>query len=139
MFRDRFAISAVLTIPILYLSEHFQEWFGYKALSFPGDSLVVPVTASLLFVYAGGVFLRGSMRELRDRARDDDPDLAGDRRRLWVQPGGHRRPGRRALPLGAGDAARCHAARPLDRDAIDRDCIAPSTTSPRWSRRWRTG
>ncbi|MEK7252664.1 MAG: heavy metal translocating P-type ATPase [Actinomycetota bacterium] len=68
MFRDRFAISAVLTIPILYLSEHFQEWFGYKALSFPGDSLVVPVTASLLFVYAGGVFLRGSMRELRDRA-----------------------------------------------------------------------
>ena len=38
-----------------------------------------------------------------------------------------------------GDAARCHAARPLDRDAIDRDCIAPSTTSPRWSRRWRTG
>ncbi len=68
MFRDRLVISLVLTIPILYLSEHFQEWFGYQASSFPGDSLVVPVTASLLFVYAGGVFIRGSLRELRDRA-----------------------------------------------------------------------
>src|SRR3990170_140772 len=68
MFRDRLAVSVALTIPILYLSDHFQEWFGYRAVSFPGDSLVIPVSASLLFAYAGGVFILGSIRELRDRS-----------------------------------------------------------------------
>ena len=68
MFRDRLAVSVALTIPILYLSDHFQEWFGYRAVSFPGDSLVIPVSASLLFVYAGGVFILGSIRELRDHS-----------------------------------------------------------------------
>ena len=68
MFRDRLAVSVALTIPILYLSDHFQEWFGYRAVSFPGDSIVVPVAASLLFVYAGGVFILGSIRELRDHS-----------------------------------------------------------------------
>lgn len=68
MFRDRLAVSLALTVPILYLSEQFQDWFGYEAVSFPGDGLVVPILSTILFVYAGSVFLQGGYRELRDRA-----------------------------------------------------------------------
>ena len=67
MFRDRLLVSLVLTGPILYFSEQIQEWFSYEAVSFPGDSLVSPVLATFLFAYAGSVFLRGGLRELRDR------------------------------------------------------------------------
>ena len=67
MFRDRLLVSLVLTGPILYFSDQIQEWFSYEAVSFPGDSLVSPVLATVLFVYAGGLFLRGGLRELRVR------------------------------------------------------------------------
>ena len=68
MFRDRLAVSVALTIPILYFSERIQEWFGFDAVSFPGDGLVTPVLATILFVYGGRVFLIGALRELRHRA-----------------------------------------------------------------------
>ena len=67
MFRDRLLVSLLLTGPILYFSEQIQEWFSYEAVSFSGDGLVSPVLATVLFVYAGGVFLRGGLRELRAR------------------------------------------------------------------------
>ena len=67
MFRDRLLVSLVLTGPILYFSDQIQEWFSYEAVSFPGDSLVSPVLATVLFVYAGGLFLRGGLREFRAR------------------------------------------------------------------------
>ena len=67
MFRDRLLVSLVLTGPILYFSEQIQEWFSYEAVLFNGDSLVSPVLATLLFFYAGSVFLRGGLRELQDR------------------------------------------------------------------------
>ena len=68
MFRDRLFLSLALTGPILYLSEQFQDWFGYEAVSFPGDGLVVPILSTVLFFYAGNVFLQGGYRELRHRA-----------------------------------------------------------------------
>jgi P-type Cu2+ transporter len=35
MFRHRFWLSALLTVPILYFDQHFQAWFGYQAVAFP--------------------------------------------------------------------------------------------------------
>lgn len=67
MFRDRLAVSVLLTIPILYFSEQMQDWFGYQAASFPGDSWLVPILATVLFVYAGTVFLQGGYREIKNR------------------------------------------------------------------------
>lgn len=67
MFRDRFWVSVVLTIPILYFSPQIQEWFGYEAVSFPGSGLVTPVLATILYFYGGGPFLRGAAREIRLR------------------------------------------------------------------------
>ena len=68
MFRDRLWVSLVLTVPILYFSTQFQEWFGYEAATFSGVEWVNPVLATVLFFYAGIVFLKGGYRELRDRA-----------------------------------------------------------------------
>ncbi len=67
MFRDRLWVSLALTIPIIYFAERIQEWFGYTAISFPGSSWVNPILATLLFFYAGSVFLKGATSELRDR------------------------------------------------------------------------
>jgi Cu2+-exporting ATPase len=67
MFRDRLWVSLILTVPILYFSEQIQEWFGYEAVTFPGNEWVSPILSTVLFVYAGGVFLRGGLRELRAR------------------------------------------------------------------------
>lgn len=67
MFRDRLWVSLALTIPILYFADQIQEWFGYTAVSFPGSSWVNPILATVLFFYAGSVFLKGAASELSDR------------------------------------------------------------------------
>ena len=67
MFRNRLWFSLVLTVPILYFSESFQEWFGYDAVAFPGAPWITPVLATAVFLYGGMPFLRGARRELADR------------------------------------------------------------------------
>jgi Cu2+-exporting ATPase len=67
MFRDRFWLSLILTIPVLVWSPDLQEWLGYEAPSFPGSDLIPALLGSLIFAYGGSVFLRGAVRELRDR------------------------------------------------------------------------
>jgi Cu2+-exporting ATPase len=67
MFRDRFWLSLVLTIPVLVWSPDLQEWLGYEAPSFPGSDLIPALLGTIVFVYGGTVFLRGAVRELRDR------------------------------------------------------------------------
>ncbi len=67
MFRDRLWISLILTIPILYFSEPIQEWFSFEAVEFAGSSWVTPVLSTFLYFYAGIVFLRGGVAELRSR------------------------------------------------------------------------
>ncbi|MEX2534177.1 MAG: copper-translocating P-type ATPase [Trueperaceae bacterium] len=67
MFRDRFWLSLLLALPILYFDPHFQEWFGYRAVQLPGDSWIQPLLGIALFIYGGGVFMQGAWRELRAR------------------------------------------------------------------------
>lgn len=67
MFRDRFFVSLLLTLPILYFSEQLQDWFGYRAAQFPGSAWVNPVLGTILYFYGGLVFLKGALRELRAR------------------------------------------------------------------------
>ncbi|HUF94805.1 MAG TPA: heavy metal translocating P-type ATPase, partial [Acidimicrobiia bacterium] len=67
MFRDRFWLSLLLSLPVIYFSELIQEWFGYTAISFPGSDLVAPVLGTVIFVYGGSPFLKGAAGEIRDR------------------------------------------------------------------------
>ncbi|MDQ3396566.1 MAG: heavy metal translocating P-type ATPase, partial [Deinococcota bacterium] len=67
MFRNRFWLSLVLTVPILYFDMHFQEWFGYQAVQFPGAPWVQAILSVILYLYGGGVFIQGAWHELRAR------------------------------------------------------------------------
>lgn len=67
MFRDRFWLSLILTIPVVVWSAHIQDLLGFEAPAFPGSVWLPPVLGTVVFLYGGLVFLRGAWRELRDR------------------------------------------------------------------------
>jgi Cu2+-exporting ATPase len=67
MFRDRFWLSLLLTLPVVYWSDHVQMLLGYDALTVPGEAWIGPVLGTAVFLYGGLVFLRGALRELGDR------------------------------------------------------------------------
>jgi P-type Cu2+ transporter len=67
MFRDRFWVSLILSIPVVLYSEMVQQWLGFTMPIFPGSNLVAPVLGTIVFFYGGAVFLRGGWGELRTR------------------------------------------------------------------------
>ena len=66
MFRRRFWISLLLTIPLIVTSETVMEWFNYE-LDFPGTSWLGPVLGSVVFWWGGWPFLAGGVMEIRHR------------------------------------------------------------------------
>lgn len=67
MFRDRFWITLLLTMPTVVWSEMIQHWFGYAAPKFAGSGWVPAVFGSAVFLYGGKPFLQGALQEIRDR------------------------------------------------------------------------
>ncbi len=67
LFRRKFWISLILSVPVVFYSEMIQDWFGYSAPSFPGSGLIAPVLGTIIFFYGGSVFLQGGWSEIRDR------------------------------------------------------------------------
>jgi Cu2+-exporting ATPase len=67
MFRTRFWISLLLTIPTLALGHMLPGWLGYPQPRVPGQRWLIALFGSAVFVYGGWVFVQGAVRELRDR------------------------------------------------------------------------
>jgi len=67
MFRDRFWVSLLLTLPVVFWSAHIQELLGYRAPDVPGSGWIPPILGTVVFLYGGLVFLRGAWRELKAR------------------------------------------------------------------------
>ena len=67
MFRDRFWLTLLLTIPTVLWSGMIQHWFGYTAPRFPGSAYVPAFFGTAVYFYGGWPFLAGGVRELRDR------------------------------------------------------------------------
>jgi Cu2+-exporting ATPase len=67
MFRRRFWVSSALSIPVLAFSETIQDWFNYTAPTFSGSGLIVPVLATVVFIYGGFPFLQMAGWELSKR------------------------------------------------------------------------
>ena len=67
MFRDRFWLSLILSLPVVYWSEHIQSLFGYQAYEFVLSAWIPPVLGTIVFIYGGLVFLQGAQRELKAR------------------------------------------------------------------------
>jgi Cu2+-exporting ATPase len=68
MFKRRFWLSLVLSLPVVFWSEMVQEWLGYTAPEFAGSDLIAPILGTVVFLYGGLVFLKGGWQELRERA-----------------------------------------------------------------------
>ncbi len=67
MFRSKFWLCLVLTIPVVFWSEHIQMLFDYTAPTFPGSALIEPVLGTFIYLYGGMVFLKSAWGELKDR------------------------------------------------------------------------
>lgn len=68
MFRRRFFVSALLSIPVLLYSETLQEWLGFSVPAFPGSEWINPLFAVIVFAYGGIPFLQMAVPELQDRS-----------------------------------------------------------------------
>ena len=67
MFRDKFWLSLLMTLPVVFWSEHIQNLLGYQAPEFAGSGLIPPVLGTVIFFYGGLVFIQGAWRELTSR------------------------------------------------------------------------
>nr|WP_148680586.1 copper-translocating P-type ATPase [Halovivax ruber] len=68
LFRRRFFVSTLLSIPVLLYSETLQEWLGFTVPSFAGSEWITPVFSVIVFAYGGVPFLRMAVPEVTDRA-----------------------------------------------------------------------
>ena len=67
IFRQRFWISTLLSIPVILFSEMIQQWLGFTMSSFPGDEWVAPLFSAAVFFYGGLPFLQMAVPEIRKR------------------------------------------------------------------------
>jgi P-type Cu2+ transporter len=67
MFRDKFWITMLFSIPTLLWSGMVQHMFGFSAPTFPGSLYIPAVFGTTVYFYGGLVFVKGGLQELRDR------------------------------------------------------------------------
>jgi P-type Cu2+ transporter len=67
MFRDKFWLTLILTLPVVAWSGEFQHWLGYTAPTFPASQYIPAFLGTVVFLYGGSVFIRGAWGELADR------------------------------------------------------------------------
>jgi Cu2+-exporting ATPase len=67
MFRNRFWICLVLSIPVILFSPFIQSTLSFTMPSFPGSEWITPVFAIIIFLYGGLPFLQMAVPEVRNR------------------------------------------------------------------------
>jgi P-type Cu2+ transporter len=67
IFRQRFWISLILSVPVIIYSQMVQDWLGFTPPEFAGSGLIAPVLGTVIFLYGGSVFLTGGWSEILDR------------------------------------------------------------------------
>jgi Cu2+-exporting ATPase len=66
MFKQKFWLSLLLTIPTLIFSHTVQGWFGLEWM-FSGSEYIPAVFGTIIFFYGGLVFLKSAKAELTDK------------------------------------------------------------------------
>jgi P-type Cu2+ transporter len=67
MFRNRFWVCLLLSIPVLLYSPMLQMWFGFEMPTFPGSNWISPIFSLVVFLYGGVPFLQMAVPEIRSR------------------------------------------------------------------------
>lgn len=65
MFKDKFWLSLILTVPVMAYSEMIQHWLNFTPPSFPGSQYVPFVLSTIIFFYGGLVFIKSAWSELK--------------------------------------------------------------------------
>ena len=65
MFKQKFFVALLLTIPTLVFSHTVQSWFGWRVAA--GSEYISAVFGVVLFFYGGTVFLKTGWSEIRSR------------------------------------------------------------------------
>lgn len=68
MFKRKFWLTLVLTVPTLIWGHMLQTALRYRAPTFPGSRWIPAVFGTAVFFYGGVVFLRGAVQEIRAKA-----------------------------------------------------------------------
>ena len=68
--KRRFIVAAIFTIPVLILSPSIQAWIGYTLPSSIALSVVLAVAASIVILYGGLVFYKGSIQSFKMHTLD---------------------------------------------------------------------
>lgn len=66
MFRNRFWISLLLSIPVLLYSPSIQEWLNFTMPTFTGSAWINPIFSVIVFVIGGIPFLEMAVPEIRN-------------------------------------------------------------------------
>jgi len=67
MFKKKFWLSLVLTIPVLLYSQTVMSWFNLQMPAFTGSQWIPAVLGTVIFFYGGLVFLKGAKAEIASR------------------------------------------------------------------------
>ena len=67
MFRQRFWVNLILSIPVLLYSPSIQEWLNFTMPAFPGSQWVTPLFGVIVFIYGGVPFLQMAVPEIKNR------------------------------------------------------------------------
>jgi P-type Cu2+ transporter len=67
MFKNRFWVSLVLSVPVVFFSHMVGQLLGYHVPEFVGSQWIAPVLGTVIYLYGGAPFLKGGLTELRAR------------------------------------------------------------------------
>ena len=67
MFRRRFWVSSLLSIPVLLYTPMLQMWFGFRMPDYLGSQWVAVFFAVIVFAYGGVPFIQMAVPEIRTR------------------------------------------------------------------------
>jgi Cu2+-exporting ATPase len=67
MFRKRFWVSLLLSIPVLLYTPMLQMWFGLRLPQFTGSQWIAPLFSVIVFLYGGLPFIQMALPEMRNR------------------------------------------------------------------------
>ena len=67
LFRKRFWVSLLLSIPVLLYTPMLQMWFGFRLPEFAGGQWITPIFSIIVFLYGGVPFIQMAVPEVRNR------------------------------------------------------------------------
>jgi len=68
--KRHFLVAAIFTVPVLILSPSIQGWVGYSLPPSPAWDILLVIAASVVILYGGFVFYKGSVSSLRMHTLD---------------------------------------------------------------------